>query len=98
MCNVVDDDDTHEPEVLDTRARALAHARILEQNRFVGMLCGPGIRFNSTDPSHATLGNVVVIRNDVELPEHLLLGRYESSLSIGKVRTDGVVFFPRLVH
>jgi hypothetical protein len=105
-CNVVDDDDTNEPELQDTRARALAHARILEENRFVGMLCGPNIRFKSTDPSHATLGNIVVIRNDIEIPDHLLLGKYETLFSIGKVRicsvpswSHGVVFCsPRSVQ
>ena len=105
-CNVVEDDDTNEPELQDTRARALAHARILEENRFVGMLCGPNIRFKSTDPSHATLGNIVVIRNDIEIPDHLLLGKYETLFSIGKVRicsvpswSHGVVFCsPRSVQ
>ena len=78
--------DTEEVQAADLRQRALAHARMREENRFQGMMCGPGIRYKSTEPQHATRGNIVVIRNKTTLPESLLLGKYESLFSIGKVR------------
>lgn len=85
-CKDDSEDDSEELQASNLRQRALAHARMREQNRFQGMMCGPGIRYKSTEPQHATLGNIVVIRNHVALPESLLLGKYESLFSIGKVR------------
>jgi hypothetical protein len=85
-CKDDSEDDSAELQAANLRQRALAHARMREVNRFQGMMCGPGIRYKSTEPEHATLGNIVVIRNHVALPESLLLGKYESLFSIGKVR------------
>lgn len=80
-----DEDDYEELQAADLRQRALAHARTREQNRFRGMMCGPGIRYKSTEPKNATRGNIVVIRNKIPVPESLHLGKYESLFSIGKV-------------
>lgn len=85
-CKDYREDDSEELQAANVRQLALAQARMREQNRFQGMMCGPGIRYKSTEPQHATLGNIVVIRNQVALPESLLLGKYESLFSIGKVR------------